>query len=222
MVRGGLPFLEPVWHDDHWRLWRVVDAADRRWAGSARTPRPDGRRARRHPRRARTDPGAVFQPLVARQAGVRRADRGRLDGGAHRATGPGDPPPRPPTRSARSPIGSPSLDGVRTERAGTVGPVNPALRAYLGGITSPGRRRDAEVLIELMRRATNEDPQLWEASSGSATTTTSTPVAARATPPPPGSRLARRPPSSTSPTEWAPMPACSPARTATGVGAAST
>jgi hypothetical protein len=27
MVRGGLPFLEPVWHDDHWRLWRVVDAA---------------------------------------------------------------------------------------------------------------------------------------------------------------------------------------------------
>ena len=22
----GLPFLEPVWHDDHWRLWRVVDA----------------------------------------------------------------------------------------------------------------------------------------------------------------------------------------------------
>jgi hypothetical protein len=39
--------------------------------------------------------------------------------------------------------------------------VNPALRAYLGGITSPGRRRDAEVLIELMRRATNEDPQLW-------------------------------------------------------------
>jgi Domain of unknown function (DU1801) len=39
--------------------------------------------------------------------------------------------------------------------------VNPALRAYLGGVTSPGRRRDAEVLIELMRRATNEDPQLW-------------------------------------------------------------
>jgi hypothetical protein len=39
--------------------------------------------------------------------------------------------------------------------------VNPALRAYLGGITSPGRRRDAEVLIELMRRATGEEPQLW-------------------------------------------------------------
>jgi hypothetical protein len=39
--------------------------------------------------------------------------------------------------------------------------VNPALRAYLGGVTSPGRRRDAEVLIELMRRATGEEPQLW-------------------------------------------------------------
>ena len=26
LVRRGLPFLEPVWHDDHWRLWRVVDA----------------------------------------------------------------------------------------------------------------------------------------------------------------------------------------------------
>ena len=26
LVRGGLPFLEPVWHDDHWQLWRVVDA----------------------------------------------------------------------------------------------------------------------------------------------------------------------------------------------------
>ena len=26
LVRSGLPFLEPVWHDDHWRLWRVVDA----------------------------------------------------------------------------------------------------------------------------------------------------------------------------------------------------
>ena len=26
LVRRGLPFLEPVWHDEHWRLWRVVDA----------------------------------------------------------------------------------------------------------------------------------------------------------------------------------------------------
>ena len=25
LVSGGLPFLEPVWHDEHWRLWRVVD-----------------------------------------------------------------------------------------------------------------------------------------------------------------------------------------------------
>ena len=31
LVGHGLPFLEPVWHDAHWRLWRVVDpAADRR------------------------------------------------------------------------------------------------------------------------------------------------------------------------------------------------
>jgi hypothetical protein len=26
LVRDGLPFLEPVWGDEHWRLWRVVDA----------------------------------------------------------------------------------------------------------------------------------------------------------------------------------------------------
>ena len=26
LVGHGLPFLEPVWHDEHWRLWRVVDA----------------------------------------------------------------------------------------------------------------------------------------------------------------------------------------------------
>ena len=26
LVRRGLPFLEPVWHDDHWQLWRVIDA----------------------------------------------------------------------------------------------------------------------------------------------------------------------------------------------------
>ena len=26
LVRRGLPFLEPVWHDEHWQLWRVVDA----------------------------------------------------------------------------------------------------------------------------------------------------------------------------------------------------
>ena len=26
LVRGGLPFLQPLWHDDHWQLWRVVDA----------------------------------------------------------------------------------------------------------------------------------------------------------------------------------------------------
>ena len=27
LIRGGLPFLDPVWHDEHWRLYRVVDAA---------------------------------------------------------------------------------------------------------------------------------------------------------------------------------------------------
>jgi hypothetical protein len=26
LVRGGLPYLEPVWRNEHWRLWRVVDA----------------------------------------------------------------------------------------------------------------------------------------------------------------------------------------------------
>ena len=26
LIRRGLPFLEPVWRDDHWQLWRVVDA----------------------------------------------------------------------------------------------------------------------------------------------------------------------------------------------------
>jgi hypothetical protein len=27
LIRGGLPFLEPAWHNEHWRLWRVVDPA---------------------------------------------------------------------------------------------------------------------------------------------------------------------------------------------------
>jgi hypothetical protein len=26
LVASGLPFLEPIWQDDHWQLWRVVDA----------------------------------------------------------------------------------------------------------------------------------------------------------------------------------------------------
>jgi hypothetical protein len=26
LVHDGLPFLEPVWQDEHWRLWRVIDA----------------------------------------------------------------------------------------------------------------------------------------------------------------------------------------------------
>jgi hypothetical protein len=27
LVAGGLPFLEPVWRDEHWQLWQVVDAS---------------------------------------------------------------------------------------------------------------------------------------------------------------------------------------------------
>lgn len=27
LIRAGLPYLQPVWHDDHWRLWRVADPA---------------------------------------------------------------------------------------------------------------------------------------------------------------------------------------------------
>jgi hypothetical protein len=26
LLRERLPFLEPVWHDEHWQLWRVTDA----------------------------------------------------------------------------------------------------------------------------------------------------------------------------------------------------
>lgn len=35
------------------------------------------------------------------------------------------------------------------------------VRAYLDGIASPGRRRDAETMIELMRRATGQEPHMW-------------------------------------------------------------
>ena len=40
LVGRGLPFLEPVWHDAHWRLWRVVDPAPI-VSGSARLVRLD-------------------------------------------------------------------------------------------------------------------------------------------------------------------------------------
>jgi Domain of unknown function (DU1801) len=39
--------------------------------------------------------------------------------------------------------------------------MEPSVRAYLGGITSPTRRRDAETMVELMRRATGQEPQMW-------------------------------------------------------------
>ena len=40
LVRSGLPFLEPVWHDEHWQLWRVVDP-EPIVSGSARLVRLD-------------------------------------------------------------------------------------------------------------------------------------------------------------------------------------
>ncbi len=36
-----------------------------------------------------------------------------------------------------------------------------AVRRHVDGITSPTRRRDAETLIDLMRRATGEEPYMW-------------------------------------------------------------
>jgi uncharacterized protein DUF1801 len=35
------------------------------------------------------------------------------------------------------------------------------VRTYLTGISSPTRRRDAETMVELMRRATGEEPRMW-------------------------------------------------------------
>jgi hypothetical protein len=36
-----------------------------------------------------------------------------------------------------------------------------AVRAYLDGIASATRRRDAETMVELMRRATGQEPRMW-------------------------------------------------------------
>jgi hypothetical protein len=36
-----------------------------------------------------------------------------------------------------------------------------AVRTYLDGIASSKRRRDAETMVALMRRATEEEPQMW-------------------------------------------------------------
>lgn len=41
------------------------------------------------------------------------------------------------------------------------GPMDPAVRAYLEGISSPKRRRDAETMVDLMRHATGEEPKMW-------------------------------------------------------------
>jgi hypothetical protein len=39
--------------------------------------------------------------------------------------------------------------------------MGPDVQAYLDGISSPARRRDAETMVELMRRATGKEPQMW-------------------------------------------------------------
>ena len=44
--------------------------------------------------------------------------------------------------------------------------MDPDVRTYLDGITSPGRRRDAETMVELMRRATGEEPRMWRSIVG--------------------------------------------------------
>ena len=40
--------------------------------------------------------------------------------------------------------------------------MDPEVEAYVQAISSPTRRRDAETLIEVMRRATGEDPRIWK------------------------------------------------------------
>lgn len=39
--------------------------------------------------------------------------------------------------------------------------MDPAVAAYLEAIRKPVRRRDAETMIPLMRRATGQEPQMW-------------------------------------------------------------
>ena len=41
------------------------------------------------------------------------------------------------------------------------GLVDADVEAYVSAISSPDRRRDAETLIEVMRRATGQEPQMW-------------------------------------------------------------
>ena len=44
--------------------------------------------------------------------------------------------------------------------------MDPEVRAYLDAISSPARRRDAETLVEVMGRATGEEPRMWKAIVG--------------------------------------------------------
>jgi hypothetical protein len=39
--------------------------------------------------------------------------------------------------------------------------VQQAVRDYIDGVASSKRRRDAETMVELMRRATGEEPAMW-------------------------------------------------------------
>jgi hypothetical protein len=39
--------------------------------------------------------------------------------------------------------------------------MDPDVQTYLDGIAKPNRRRDAETMIALMRRATGQEPQMW-------------------------------------------------------------
>jgi len=38
--------------------------------------------------------------------------------------------------------------------------MEPAVRDYLDGVSSPKRRRDAETMIDLTRRATGDEPRM--------------------------------------------------------------
>ena len=39
--------------------------------------------------------------------------------------------------------------------------MGPEVRAYVDGIASPRRRRDAETMVALIHRVTGEEPQMW-------------------------------------------------------------
>jgi hypothetical protein len=39
--------------------------------------------------------------------------------------------------------------------------MNDAVTAHLDTVPSPGRRRDADTLIELMERVTGQEPRMW-------------------------------------------------------------